>query len=265
MPQQTKTEALEELARLIRRDILNGEAPLNGVWWFDDDTRMQDRIAHVLLDYSDEEKPTELDKVSYNSRLDVYLAEIQRLTEKCAALVVERDRIKAQFAEAFGEQRERAIDKMTKPLVDHAQEMMKRGISPELARVGAAFLGAVDKAPTLRIDTDMSNPQPGKLLVVRLDADDVGRGWVELGDLTENGRGKDTQNFWPSQRVGFLVETPAAEVKRTPKVGDKVRFTIGSRHKLVKGIVVSADGEYATVDYRGALWSVAIADLEVIE
>lgn len=152
MPQQTKTEALEELARLIRRDIMNGTARLNETWWFDDDTKMQDRIAHVLLDYSDEEKPTELDVAGYN-------AEIDRLTEKCAALVVENKRLRE------------------------------------------------DAAPTLRIDTDMSDPQPGKLLVVRLDDDDMGRAWTPLGEWGD--RGRETQNFWPEQRVGFLVETPA--------------------------------------------------------
>ncbi len=54
MPQQTKTEALEEIARKMRRDILDGTAPLDGVWWWTDDVKMQDRIAHVLLDYNDE-------------------------------------------------------------------------------------------------------------------------------------------------------------------------------------------------------------------
>lgn len=90
MPQQTKTEALEELARLIRRDILNGEAPLNETWWFDDDTKMQDRIAHVLLDYSDEEKPT-------GPTLEEYNALTAALTEKCVALVVENKRL-AEYA-----------------------------------------------------------------------------------------------------------------------------------------------------------------------
>jgi hypothetical protein len=33
-------------------------------------------------------------------------------------------------------------DAHTAPVVDHAQEMMRRGISPELARAGAAFLDA---------------------------------------------------------------------------------------------------------------------------
>lgn len=202
MPQQTKTEALEELARLIRRDIMNGTARLNETWWFDDDTKMQDRIAHVLLDYSDEEKPTELSKVSYNSRLDVFCAQIDELTEKCAALVVERDQLRRQMV-SFVE--------------DPAQISTPFGLLPinsagmrRLLDEIVTLREARDATP-LRIDTDMSDPQPGKLLVVRLDADDVGRGWVELGDLAENGRGKDTQNFWPEQRVGFLVETPAVK------------------------------------------------------
>jgi hypothetical protein len=58
MPQQTKTEALEEIARKMRRDILDGTAPLDGVWWWTDDVKMADRIAHVLLDYSDDEALT---------------------------------------------------------------------------------------------------------------------------------------------------------------------------------------------------------------
>jgi hypothetical protein len=58
MPQQTKTEALEEIARKMRRDILDGTAPLDGVWWWTDDVKMQDRIAHVLLDYDRDDEPT---------------------------------------------------------------------------------------------------------------------------------------------------------------------------------------------------------------
>lgn len=289
MPQQTKTEALEELARLIRRDIMNGTARLNETWWFDDDTKMQDRIAHVLLDYSDEENtPAPPKEKPITSDFAALLQEfgpppfvttsgaalswlhdqilktdraadertekaqreankqIDALNEKCAALVVERDQlrrqmvsfvedpaqistpfgllpinsagmrrlldeivelrderdhIKAQFAEAFGEQRERAFDKMAKPL--DLTEMAR-----VLDECGVAKPGRYDNS-TLRIDTDMSDPQPGKLLVVRLDADDVGRAWVPLGEMSD--RGRETQNFWPEQRVGFLVETPAVE------------------------------------------------------
>lgn len=151
MPQQTKTEALEELARLIRRDIMNGTARLNETWWFDNDTKMQDRIAHVLLDYSDEEKPEEIDKVCYNSRLDVFCGQIDELNEKCAALVVENKRL------------------------------------------------ADDKTPTLRIDPDMSDPQPGKLLVVRVAE------W-DIHSLRLPSKGL---SFFTTQFVGFLVETPA--------------------------------------------------------
>lgn len=158
MPQQTKTEALEELARLIRRDIMNGTARLNETWWFDDDTRMQDRIAHVLLDYSDEavaddhtrringmveelrqrdETITELaverdqlhrQMVSFVENpsqistpfglLDINSNGMRRLLDEITKLRDERDHIKAQFDTAFGEQRERAFDKMAKPLVE---------------------------------------------------------------------------------------------------------------------------------------------------
>lgn len=176
MPQQTKTEALEELARLIRRDIMDGTAPLNGVWWFTDDVRLQDRIAHVLLDYSDEEKPEEIDKVCYNSRLDVFCGQIDELTEKCAALVVERDAIGRELGES------------------------RRALAEEFK----ASQRAKPEAGTLRIDTDMSDPQPGKLLVVRLDDDDVGRAWM-LTSALHRERGEDAQPFWPSQFVGFLV------------------------------------------------------------
>lgn len=155
MPQQTKTEALEELARLIRRDILNGTARLNETWWFDDDTKMQDRIAHVLLDYSDEEKPTELNKVSYNSRLDVFCAQIDALTEKCAALVVENAGLHKQC---------------------------------DQLRINMGRL------ESLRIDADMSDPQPGKLLVVRLDDDDAAS--MRAGTSICAGQ---------RRRVGFLV------------------------------------------------------------
>lgn len=58
MPQQTKTEALEEIARKMRRDILDGTAPLDEAWWWTDDVKMQDRIAHVLLDYDRDDEPT---------------------------------------------------------------------------------------------------------------------------------------------------------------------------------------------------------------
>lgn len=48
-----------------------------------------------LLGGSDEE---ELSKVSYNAYIDVFSGEIDRLTEKCAALVVERNKANESFA-----------------------------------------------------------------------------------------------------------------------------------------------------------------------
>lgn len=201
MPQQTKTEALEELARLIRRDIMNGTARLNETWWFDDDTKMQDRIAHVLLDYSDEERvsPAATPTMSpvATSTLGALLQEfgpekfvttgptiagatlswmheqiekaernankqIDELTEKCAALVVEREQAKASW------------NTVTSYLLEKA---------------------------TLRIDPDMSDPQPGKLLVVRLEKD----------DCTDMIAGDKRLVLYREQFVGFLVETPAVE------------------------------------------------------
>lgn len=259
MPQQTKTEALEEIARLIRRDILNGEAPLNGVWWFNDDTKMQDRIAHVLLDYSDEEKPTELDKVCYNSRLDVFSAEIQRLTEKCAALVVERDQMHRQLVSLV-----EAPAQISTPfgLLPINSAGMRRLID-EFVKVRDLYLGinaaAHSETPTLSIDPDMSDPQPGKLLVVRLDADDVGRAWVPLGEV--DGDGRSTQNFWPEQRVGFLVETPAVKVKRAVKVGDKVRVRGENGEVVYVGFVTAEVRSHHT----GKIGAYLIAEIEVIE
>lgn len=234
MPQQTKTEALEQIARLIRRDILNGEAPLNGVWWFDDDTKMQDRIAHVLLDYSDEEKPT-------GPTLEEYNALTAALTEKCAALVVENKRLSGYASDDWGH-----------PASDG-------GTSTEC---GVAKPERYDNS-TLRIDPDMSDPQPGKLLVVRLDADDIGRAWTPLGEWGD--RGRETQNFWPEQRVGFLVETPAVEVKRAPKVGDKVRFVDGSNHQGIIGeVLFKYDGDAFMVGQGSLEYYGKAADLEVI-
>jgi len=104
--------------------------------------------------------------------------QLDELTEKCAALVVERDAIGRELGES------------------------RRALAEEFK----ASQRAKPETATLRIDTDMSDPQPGKLLVVRLDVSDVDHMKADTHPTV-------TLGFFRHQFVGFLVETPAVEVK----------------------------------------------------
>lgn len=170
--------------------------------------------------------------------IDVYLAEIQRLNEKCAALVAENRRIRE----------------------DDEPEQKPLDVAAMNRALDAAGVPPVKQESTLRIDPDISDPQPGKLLVVQLDDEDANDIRCDEGSLCIK-----SQQF-----VGFLVETPA--VKRTPKVGDKVRIIV--RADLTKygevgevGTVTQVDSGTAWVDGVGVdgPWCHYINNLEVIE
>lgn len=224
--------------------------------------------------------------------------QLDELTEKCAALVLENKRL-------------REDDEPERKPLDVAA--MNRALD-------AAGVPPVRQEPTLRIDPDMSDPQPGKLLVVRLDAVDVTDIRCDESDLCIK-----SQQF-----VGFLVETPAVKQgawvvacdngvdpadywtgfqwstdigrakkwkwteqptwngdgrvvfmsdlevekapagKRTPQVGDKVRFNADSNHPGIIGVVSHDLGDGSMLVSQGSSnhrtnFVAMPTDLEVIE
>lgn len=108
--------------------------------------------------------------------------QLDELTEKCAALVVENKRL---------------LDSTVR---NHSGASLSMLIESELK----ASQRAKPEAPALRIDPDISDPQPGKLLVVRLDVSDVDHMKADTHPTV-------TLGFFRHQFVGFLVETPAVK------------------------------------------------------
>jgi len=75
--------------------------------------------------------------------IDYLNRQLDEAHKENARLVLERDFYKGAAPSAMQAAAPGQTSTATGGVVDHAQEMMRRGISPELARAGAAFLDAV--------------------------------------------------------------------------------------------------------------------------
>jgi len=123
--------------------------------------RIANAIKHILEEdrRADRERIAELERDAAHMQLRVDLAlcgdnelhatiddlnrQLDEAHKENARLVLERDFYKGAAPSAMQAAAPGQTSTATGGVVDHAQEMMRRGISPELARAGAAFLDAV--------------------------------------------------------------------------------------------------------------------------
>ncbi len=152
--------------------------------------------------------------------IDYLNRQLDEAHKENARLVLERDFYKGAAPSAMQAAAPGQTSTATGGVVDHAQEMMRRGISPELARAGAAFLDAV--APVV----EEQGPW-----VVYDDPDDLRvnpymglNGWGRINDgigpFVDRSHAVAALNGWMmggysrAPRVITLAEARAIEAKR---------------------------------------------------
>jgi hypothetical protein len=120
-----------------------------------------------------------------------HLHQLDSLRLECSELTAENARLSLENAQLRGPQRDwKAAYEVVVDELAHVREQM----AAQLALIEKATTEAAERVVYANVDTSLSDPRAGKLLVVRLEADDANSLALQSQTVT----------FWRSQCVGWL-------------------------------------------------------------